>query len=149
MNCITCGEAVSGQVHYCVKAPDPVGALSSPRIPNYTGSGGGTTCHLCGIVWRNIHACQKSQPDPVGALSSPRGDGVLQRGQCYLCDVVYLGTHRCTRSAPDPARAPFCCPVCDGRGRVPSDFYGETMNASQQIICQSCHGAGIVWAPAA
>jgi DnaJ-class molecular chaperone len=36
------------------------------------------------------------------------------------------------------------CPICQGRGRVPRDFYGETMNNSKEIICQSCHGAGVI-----
>lgn len=36
------------------------------------------------------------------------------------------------------------CPVCEGCGRVPRDFYGETQNNSKQIICQTCHGAGIL-----
>jgi hypothetical protein len=36
------------------------------------------------------------------------------------------------------------CPVCEGCGRVPRDFYGETKNNSKQIICQTCHGAGIL-----
>ena len=44
-----------------------------------------------------------------------------------------------------PARYPHRCPVCEGRGRVDRDFYGETMNASVSIICQSCHGTGVLW----
>lgn len=36
------------------------------------------------------------------------------------------------------------CPVCEGCGRVPRDFYGETQNNSKLIICQTCHGAGIL-----
>jgi hypothetical protein len=37
------------------------------------------------------------------------------------------------------------CPVCGGAGRVPNTFYGPTKNNSVLIICQSCHGAGLVW----
>ena len=44
-------------------------------------------------------------------------------------------------------RPPHRCPVCDGRGRVPRDFYGDTMNASKYIVCLSCAGVGVLWEP--
>ena len=42
---------------------------------------------------------------------------------------------------------PYKCPVCEGRGVVPPNFYsglgyvGDTTN----ITCQACQGKGIVW----
>lgn len=39
------------------------------------------------------------------------------------------------------------CPVCEGRGVVPADFYtpgGNTINTSP-CVCRSCNGKGVIW----
>lgn len=41
----------------------------------------------------------------------------------------------------------YKCPVCEGRGVVPADFYtpgGNTINTSP-CVCRSCNGKGVVW----
>lgn len=49
---------------------------------------------------------------------------------------------------------PHCCPVCDGTGKVPANFYlrcGTNTWVSTNMApetCQSCKGTGIVWSPA-
>lgn len=44
---------------------------------------------------------------------------------------------------------PYICPVCYGRGQVPSSFYNprvkETTANSDYQKCKSCGGTGIVW----
>ena len=42
---------------------------------------------------------------------------------------------------------PFRCPVCEGCGTVPADFYarvgvGSSINREQ---CRSCSGSGVIW----
>jgi len=41
--------------------------------------------------------------------------------------------------------APHVCPVCSGRGNVPSGFYygGTTTNAFEE--CRACNGKGVLW----
>ena len=48
----------------------------------------------------------------------------------------------------------YKCPVCDGRGYVPNNFYNVTpnienynTNSTSMEICRSCKGTGIVWEP--
>ena len=45
------------------------------------------------------------------------------------------------------SKVPFKCPVCEGRGQVPSGFYtgmgGVVSTVSER--CQTCHGTGIIW----
>lgn len=44
----------------------------------------------------------------------------------------------------------FKCPVCDGRGHVSSDYYHPVDNSNctckytQQVICRSCGGSGVI-----
>ena len=66
-----------------------------------------------------------------------------------------LTTHTCedcARSTPEPSaeRQPYCCPICGGKGLVPSGFYlgvgptvGVTSTSPDQ--CRSCMGSGIIW----
>lgn len=60
---------------------------------------------------------------------------------------------------PSPILHPHRCPVCDGRGSVPTDFYAATRLAdgstlprsatstvdSPEVACRSCSGTGVVW----
>ena len=37
------------------------------------------------------------------------------------------------------------CPVCEGRGTVPADFYTRTPSTGDNVVaCNTCHGQGIV-----
>lgn len=52
------------------------------------------------------------------------------------------------------ARTPHKCPVCEGRGMVPSTFYQSTAadgtGATSSLgteTCRTCGGTGIVWEP--
>lgn len=41
----------------------------------------------------------------------------------------------------------YKCPVCEGRGTVPADFYtpgGYTINTAP-CTCKSCNGKGVIW----
>lgn len=40
-------------------------------------------------------------------------------------------------------KEPYTCPVCSGRGTVPSGFYSGT--CSIEDPCHACGGTGIVW----
>jgi hypothetical protein len=43
---------------------------------------------------------------------------------------------------------PFLCPVCEGRGIVPYNFYSveyETKSSITPVACRTCGGEGIVW----
>ena len=45
---------------------------------------------------------------------------------------------------------PYRCPVCKGRGMMPTAFYlmpGGTTGTSDtgEESCHSCHGTGLVW----
>lgn len=43
---------------------------------------------------------------------------------------------------------PYACPICGGRGTVPSNFYsnyGSTTMANIEETCRTCNGAGILW----
>lgn len=42
---------------------------------------------------------------------------------------------------------PYRCPVCDGKGHVPSNFYNVYGNVSTGIteVCRTCKGQGIIW----
>ncbi len=40
---------------------------------------------------------------------------------------------------------PHKCPVCQGCGTVPAEFYGDQgANASKQT-CRTCAGSGVIW----
>ena len=46
---------------------------------------------------------------------------------------------------------PFTCPVCSGRGKVPSGFYSHVGSDSWTVShttpepCRSCSETGVVW----
>lgn len=43
-------------------------------------------------------------------------------------------------------RVPHRCPVCEGRGFLPSGFYAGASSASTAPEgCRSCRGTGVVW----
>jgi hypothetical protein len=92
--------------------------------PNPDGSkarcGGPRICTVCALEQANVQ--------PVASHES--GNDVTIHGYPPLTP---------------PARTPHKCPVCGGRGRVDRSFYGDTMNASKYLVCQSCHGTGVVW----
>ena len=54
---------------------------------------------------------------------------------------------------PRYSQKPYCCPVCNGKGKVPSTFYdlkikGEVSETKPVVIsenCKGCVGGGIVW----
>lgn len=41
---------------------------------------------------------------------------------------------------------PYKCPVCRGRGTVPTDFYfyEDLKPKSKEVKCRSCNGNGII-----
>ena len=85
----------------------------------------------------------------------------------------YAGVFKDQRDAllteqPDPARlahgwaqddpfvikfdsSPHTCPVCKGKGRMPSGFFGAvgvdtwSSGIAEPDICQPCKGTGLVW----
>jgi DnaJ-class molecular chaperone len=40
---------------------------------------------------------------------------------------------------------PHVCPICDGRGYVPSSFYYTSNTSVNTVTCKTCNGTGIVW----
>ena len=43
---------------------------------------------------------------------------------------------------------PHVCPVCCGKGEVPSSFYDKDVMATTNnnpVTCRTCSGRGIVW----
>lgn len=43
---------------------------------------------------------------------------------------------------------PHLCPVCQGRGTVPANFYNPELNTNTSAAyekCRSCIGAGYIW----
>jgi hypothetical protein len=40
---------------------------------------------------------------------------------------------------------PHKCPICEGRGTVPVDFYAEQEVYASRQICKACGGSGLVW----
>lgn len=114
-----------------------------------------------------IASCRCPGPHTTSRVERPCAACVAKTASAKLPAPIETGSIDCGRPDPPPidydvtpkpgvtnlatlvavVRVPHRCPICDGRTRVPSGFYGETKNASAEIICQTCHGAGIVWAP--
>ncbi len=54
---------------------------------------------------------------------------------------------------PTTGKTPHKCPVCEGRGTVPAEFYEErfslpmhrTSEYPYRVKCKSCAGTGLVW----
>ena len=40
---------------------------------------------------------------------------------------------------------PHKCPVCEGTGKVPFNFYNDTTGTGMMEPCRSCDGKGILW----
>lgn len=66
--------------------------------------------------------------------------GWLWNGPCVRCGAVP------GRRAAPVARPPVKCPVCEGRGTVPHDFYAQlgASSSTTRETCRSCQGRGIV-----
>lgn len=49
------------------------------------------------------------------------------------------------------SKMPFCCPVCEGKGKVAAGFYSAIGVSSWAVsditpeACRSCNGTGMVW----
>lgn len=77
-------------------------------------------------------------------------------GMCSLCNgFIPNGTlHTCSgprqfTGAPTPAPSLYtiqCCPVCEGRGNVPTNFYsrGTGATSTEPEVCRSCDGKGLL-----
>lgn len=78
-------------------------------------------------------------------------------GTCFQCGQMLISgiSHRCppgtyTTVSNSPASAPFWtlqrCPVCEGRGHVQADFYGQIGSATNLSPeqCRSCDGRGML-----
>ena len=52
---------------------------------------------------------------------------------------------------PPKCQRPYCCPVCQGRRRMPAGFYGAIGVSSWSVSdmtpenCRSCQGTGVMW----
>ena len=49
-----------------------------------------------------------------------------------------------------PPHSPYCCPVCGGKGVVPTGFYegwsgGSSSDFFMPETCRSCNGTGVIW----
>jgi len=46
-------------------------------------------------------------------------------------------------------KAPYKCPICNGKGNVPQGFYSIDRNritiGTNPLQCRSCSGSGIIW----
>lgn len=69
---------------------------------------------------------------------------------CSCCDVLSFDdvlnvlielSERIDALEATPA-APYACPVCSGKGKVPPP---DTTTASTLLICPACAGACVVW----
>ena len=42
---------------------------------------------------------------------------------------------------------PFKCPICEGRGSLPNNFYMQGgSGGTNNVQCRSCKGEGVLWA---
>ena len=48
---------------------------------------------------------------------------------------------------PVQGPSPYLCPVCQGKGTVPANFYNhnEFDTCASPEICRTCGGEGIIW----
>lgn len=65
----------------------------------------------------------------------------------YTFDRVHICPAMTYTAAQQQAGIPFRCPVCNGSGTVPCNFYtqSDTTNMASPVQCKSCSGTGIVW----
>jgi len=68
---------------------------------------------------------------------------------CYACRQVTSGD--CGQHTVTVPPQPYRCPVCEGKGCVPSGFYGAvgthewTVSDLTPEQCRSCGGIGVIW----
>ena len=68
----------------------------------------------------------------------------------YVCAFChYMTSSRRHADAVTPPQAPFVCPVCYGKGTVPTGFYFQFGSGSSPSTvpepCRTCDSTGIVW----
>ena len=63
-----------------------------------------------------------------------------------VAEVRRLRLELATRAVFAPEGKPTCCPVCGGRGMVPSHFYETNMLTLTvgDVTCRCCAGAGYI-----
>jgi DnaJ-class molecular chaperone len=73
--------------------------------------------------------------------------GTTWRYSCLMHD--YGGPTPCPRCStqvwPWPAATAHRCPVCEGKGKLPAQFYDAFSSSGKPTMCRSCFGRGIVW----
>lgn len=64
------------------------------------------------------------------------------QGECKEYDIPDA-VHPCI---PTTRTVPYCCPVCEGRGNVPCNFYTRALVVADAspIECKACEGFGII-----
>jgi DnaJ-class molecular chaperone len=68
-------------------------------------------------------------------------------GYLYCRDCQALTSGDCGKHIVSVAQQPYRCPVCEGRGTVPMNFYsGATIaNSTAPEECRTCNGTGVLW----
>ena len=46
---------------------------------------------------------------------------------------------------PCSVSKPYKCPVCNGRGKMPINFYERTATHTGDANCRTCNGTGVLW----
>jgi len=91
-------------------------------------------------------------PDERDVIKVPSPEDALDKNLLFMSEED-IWRHNTTMvkfyAWPYPQKVdkqPFKCPVCEGKGFVPHEFYGELVSsdASPQI-CRSCNGRGVIW----
>jgi DnaJ-class molecular chaperone len=68
---------------------------------------------------------------------------------CGKCGQQHVGTHICTTTPLvmggyyPPERKPYCCPKCNGEGKVRKQQ--PVSDNSNERECPACHGECVVW----
>lgn len=80
---------------------------------------------------------------------------IMMINGCPECEKVTGGCPRHSRITaylqPETIKAPYRCPVCGGKGKVPAGFFGaigvDVWSASKSgpDECQPCGGSGVLW----
>ena len=99
------------------------------------------TCSKCGKPWIETTAGYQASCLCDSYVSTIYPD---ESGDCGypLAGEFVLGEMRATW--------PYKCPVCEGRGQVPSGFYTNTTGSWAianfgNEVCRSCQGTGVIW----
>lgn len=72
---------------------------------------------------------------------------------CHRCGYFHEvdTTSGCPVPTQNTLTQPFACPICHGKGRVASGFYGaigvDSWSVSDMTpeACRSCNTTGVVW----